>query len=457
MPRIIDCHCHHLDDTDVEWARKLGYDKIVLMDWPIEKLKESFRKHPDFVIPVGYLPLQEDVSVVLDYVERYREMGCLGLKACGASARYDDERHYPVWAKAQEYRLPVFFHTGWLDIRLATGTFNLKKRSLWDFYHVMTLDRITCDFPHLKLVAFHMGGTYIADCSLLMRQWPNIYADSCIGLRADARDYFWGQIGGDGGGLQTLSKMVYGTDGMATYGATRDRIEEFQALFDGLKVPKGLQERIWHKNAQRIVGLDDELKKKVRVGAVKDSAMDLKIAARGGRLAGATRIADFTDRTMSRYGEPTRFGTTCWIGCDERALHMVFHCKDRNATKVDVSREGPVSQIWQDDSVEVFLSPGNNEDYRHFVVNAIGRASTDKNRGPMTGFDGKVESRIAKDGWTAKISIPFSLLGAKPTSGATWGLQLCRNKHTAPEETMTWSEVATTFHDPSSFGKMIFE
>jgi len=227
MSRIIDCHVHHLDDTDVAWARELGYDKVCLIDHRVEVLEEALRKHPDFVIAVGYLPFQDRIEVVLDAIERYREIGCLALKACGASARYDDERHYPAYAKAEEYRMPVLFHTGWLDLRIATRTFPLPERSLADWYHPITLDRITLDFPRLNLVAFHMGGAWLPHAALLMQQYPNIYADSCLGAtRRDAR-FFWGQIGGDATGLQVLAKMVYGTDGMASRDAKEGQIARF--------------------------------------------------------------------------------------------------------------------------------------------------------------------------------------------------------------------------------------
>ena len=203
MPRLIDVHVHHLNDSDVEWARKLGYEKVCLIDHRVDVLREAMRKHPDFVVGVGYMPFQDDIRVVLDRIERYREIGCLGLKACGASARYDDERYYPAYAKAQEYGLPVFFHTGWLDVRIAAETLEIRKRSLADWYHVMSLDRITLDFPKVKLTAFHFGGSAVKDCATLMRNHPNVYADSCFGsARRGAAELFWNEIGGEGAGMQ---------------------------------------------------------------------------------------------------------------------------------------------------------------------------------------------------------------------------------------------------------------
>ena len=107
--------------------------------------------------------------------------------------------------------------------------------------------------------------------------------------------------------------------------------------------------------------------------------------------------------------------------------------------------------------MEVFLSPGRNDDYWHFVVNAAGRASIQRQRGGEISEIPGAEHRVTATGWAVKLDVPFRSVGGAPKPGAVWGMNLCRSKHTEPPETVTWQEVASTFHDPSSFGRLVFE
>ena len=456
--RIIDCHVHHLHDTDIPWARELGYDKVCLMDYDLKALMKAARAHPDFVIPLAYLPLQEGKKRIMDTVKRARDAGCMGFKACGASARYDDESYMPVWAKANEYRMPVFFHTGWLDMRLGASTFCLTKRSLADYYHPIALDRIAYENPDLPLVAFHMGGAWRAHCALLMHQYPNIYADSCFGAtRRQAHEFLWGQIGGAGTGYQVMAKMVYGTDGMGSRQATADRIRDWTDVLDALRVPVGVRERIWYKNALHILGLDDELKKVVRVPRVKGKAVDLAKAAPAAAAGGYATVSDFTEHAIERLGEPGPVRTGALLGYDDKALRIVFWCEDPRSSDLVASADGPVDNIWQDDCVEVFLSPKRDGKYLHVVANAAARAGVHRGRTDIVEHPEIVAGSVTPTGWWVALTIPWKLIGASPKKGDTWGLQLCRSKQTHPRGAVTWMGVVTTFHDPASFGKMVFE
>jgi len=437
MPRIIDCHVHRLDDTDVAWARELGYEKVCLMDPRADVLVAALKKHPDFVIALGWLPMHDETPVALDALERFREIGCLGLKVCGSRARYDDESFYPVYEKAESYGLPVFFHTGWLDQRIMQQTYPTGIRMLADWYHPITLDRITLDFPTLKLVAFHMGGAWITHAALLMRQHPNIYADSCRG--GEPHDFLWGQMGGDAGGMRTLCKMVYGTDGMGNRHAMAERIRYWEGFLDAVNAPKGVRELLFRRNALRILGLDDELKKTTRFG--REPAT----------------VTDFVSHRIERFGEPAESATGCTITRQAAGLRFDFTCADRRADALVLSAEGPIAHLWEDDSVEVFLSPANDAHYVHVVANALGRASVQNDRGDIRELPVAAEGSIRADGWTVSVSVPFETIGRAPAAGDVWGLQLCRNKQTDPAESITWMEAATTYRDTSAFGRLVFE
>jgi predicted TIM-barrel fold metal-dependent hydrolase len=455
LPRIIDCHVHHLADSDVDWARELGYQKVCLIDWKVDVLQEAMRKHPDFVVGVGWMPLDADADAakMVAAIERFRQIGCMGLKACCAAARYDDERFYPAYAKAEQLGMPIFFHTGWLDQRVAGSVYPIRTRLLAEWYHPYTLDRITLDFPRLRMVAYHMGVTWVAEAAALMRNHPNIYGDSCHHFEPSL---FWPQIGGDTGGMQVMAKMVYGTDGMGTRQFHQDGIASFVAMLNTLGVPPGLQDRILYRNALHVLGLDEQLKKTFRIlppAAAGAPAMDLSRPA----PAGLAAMTDFTALDAHRVGEPARSATTCWMAYDQAALHVMARCAEATPASLALGVEnGPIENLWMDDSIELFLSPGRDDQYAHILINAAGRSAVQKGRGEIVELPGRSESRVGPDGWAIRLSLPWALLGPRPAAGDTWGLNVCRNKRTDPRETITWSEVATTFHDPDSFGKLLF-
>ena len=447
MQKIIDCHVHRLDDSQVDWARELGYYKICLMDWRPKVLAERFARHPDFVIPLGWVPTDRGIDAALAAVEEFRRMGCRGFKICCAGAPYDDEQFYPIWEKAQEYRMPCYFHTGWLDQRIATEVYPTARRLLVHWYDVMTLDRIALDFPRLNLVAFHMGNTRPADCAVLMRNHKNVYADTCTRLD----EFTWASIGGRENGYPVLGKTVVGTDGMGTRERHRSAMERLGKFLELAGASEALRQRVYYKTALRILGMDEELKKTFVARKVKPAVLDPAKA-----LSGALKLKPMTD-FVDRRGEPAGAGTKAWLGYDAQSLHMTFACRDRHAKKLAVTRDGPVGDIWQDDCIEIFLSPTRDEDYYHIAVNSIGRAFIQRRRGEVSEFRGEVKTKTGPDGWAVGMAIPFSLLGGAPASGSKWGLNVCRNKTTPPRGVVTWMEIASTFHDPAAFGYLAFE
>jgi predicted TIM-barrel fold metal-dependent hydrolase len=447
MRKIIDCHIHQLDDSQVDWARELGYYKVCLMDYRPAVLAEAMRKHPDFVVALGWLPMDQDSPRQLAALEEFRAIGCRGFKICCSLGRYDDEKFYPVYAKAQEYQMPIFFHTGWLDQRLATTTYPTKARLLVDWYDVMTLDRIALDFPKLKMTAYHMGVTRPADAAVLMRNHANVFGDTCTNIDEN----FWSQIGGKGLGYTVLAKMVVGTDGMSTRETHKATIDRLQSFLDSVGASAALQDRVFYKTALRILGMDEELKKHFRAARGQWADIDIDRAMSG--RCGLTGATDFVDMQ----GEPAAHGTAAWIAYDDQTLHMTFVCRDANIDKLAVSSVGPIGDIWQDDSVEIFLAPRPDGEYWHIAANAIGRAFLQRGRGSVTELDCPVRHKIGKDAWAVSMSIPFALLGERPAAGGRWGLNICRNKISPPSQMITWMEIASTFHDPSSFGYVEWE
>lgn len=450
MRKIIDIHCHSLDDSQVDWARELGYVKIGLIDHRPAVLAERMGKHGDFVAGIGWVPLDKGAEASIAAMEEFRRIGCLGIKACSVPKRYDDLEYYPVWEKAQEYNLPIFFHTGWLDQRVAWQTYPGGGRVMADNHHPITLDKITLDFPALKLVAYHFGGAYVPDTSLLLYNHANIYADSC---RKFSRDLFWLQVGGDDSGHRIISKMLFGTDGMATSQTHSEWVQELDSMLEHWKAPQGLKDRIFYKNSLHVLGLDEELKKTAVAAKAAPSQMTAQAAI--DRKAAGALLSDFVDIGPG-FGSQAKFATDCWIGYDDKALHMAFRCQDNDTANLAQSR-GPLEHIWQDDCVEIFLSPGRGRDYFQIILSSSGRACVTRCKRDLRDISQLATATVAPDAWSAGISIPFDTLGCLPRCGDKWSMNICRDKQTLPQETAGWMEVSTTFHDPSSFGYLQFK
>jgi hypothetical protein len=247
-----------------------------------------------------------------------------------------------------------------------------------------------------------------------------------------------------------LAKTVVGTDGMTTREVHRQQMDHLQAFLDSIGASPALQERVFYKTALRILGMDEELKKHYKAVAATAGDVDMDAA-----LAGRCRITPMSD-FVDVQGEPAAHQTLAYIGYDTHTLHATFICRDSNPGKLAATTGGPVGEIWQDDSIEMFIAP-TPDHYWHVVVNSIGRAFIGRGRGEGVALPTTVIHKVAKDAWAVQLEVPFNLLGSVPTPKSRWGLNVSRNKISPPSQTITWMEIASTFHDPASFGYLDFE
>ena len=445
MPRIIDCHVHSLADSQVDYARELGYDKVCLIEFRAEVLEQALRKHPDFVLGVGWLPLDKDIPSSLRAIDQFRDLGCRGYKICFTNAPYDDELFYPVYEKIQACNMPVFFHTGWLYQQLCYALYPNTGRPKAEYYSPMRLDRLALDFPRLRMVAYHFGGTHASDCALLMSNPPNIYADTCRNF--EPFDHFNGQIGGNTGTV--FGKLVVGTDGMQSRQKVAERIQGLQRLMDHFQLGAGLRDRIWYKTALRILGMDEELK---RAATARKAAGPVNLETVLQNSLNLPAASGFVDRL----GEKVQAETRCHIGYTSSGVQFSFFCQDPKPSALAISQNPPLGQLWQDDCVEIFIAPKNDGSYYHVVASAGGRALIQSGRyGDAQELP--AQARIGAQGWATTVELPFTLLKSSPDGAQRWGLNLCRNKVSAPSEASSWNEVASTFHDVSGFGRLKFE
>jgi len=170
------------------------------------------------------------------------------------------------------------------------------------------------------------------------------------------------------------------------------------------------------------------------------------------RITGLLRILD---GQLSMQLQPE-----IYITFDDKNIYFAFVSSFDRPLKREVS--GKDENIWEDDSFEIFLDPQKTQsDYYHFVFNANGcyldaivkKGTEDKS------WDANLiyKTSIIENKWIGEVAIPFSALspGVLPED-KIWGFNICRN-YTNPKEFCSFAYVGRSYHNPGSFGTIIFK
>lgn len=122
--------------------------------------------------------------------------------------------------------------------------------------------------------------------------------------------------------------------------------------------------------------------------------------------------------------------TTARVCYDRANLYVFFDCSQDRMGGVLVRYTHDHAPVWQDESVEVFVSPfsvAGESNCHQFVVNAAGAKAFLK-PGWVQGYEewsAAVERR--RDGWSVEIAIPYDRLKPLGRNEDCWRIQLCRN------------------------------
>lgn len=132
---------------------------------------EMAREHPELVAFVGLDPWMSEEQLVAEIDLRASE-GARGVKLHPAAQRFvpADRRLWPAYARAQELRLPIIFHSGlW-----ALGNSSGGQAAPENFPELLEA------FPHLTVVLGHMGFGDFDACATIARDFPNAAFDCCF-------------------------------------------------------------------------------------------------------------------------------------------------------------------------------------------------------------------------------------------------------------------------------------
>ncbi len=120
----------------------------------------------------------------------------------------------------------------------------------------------------------------------------------------------------------------------------------------------------------------------------------------------------------------------------------------------------PDGPAWEDDSVEIFLSPRPEGGYLQFIISATGAVFDRRGRGDPADYDGGARAAVVLNSgsWSMEVAIPFSSLGAGKSPPSAWRANVYRNRWAGGNvEYQAWSPTFREDYDvPDRFASLDF-
>ena len=142
---------------------------------------------------------------------------------------------------------------------------------------------------------------------------------------------------------------------------------------------------------------------------------------------------------------------------DRAALYVRFECFEDRVGSVLTKWARDDEPVWQDDSVELWLSPysvAGKSKCHQFVVNAAGAKTYLRPGWTPRAAAWRAATVRLPDRWIAEITIPYETLRPLGRNEDCWRVNFCRNEH-PHAETSSWSGVRQWFATYSRFGKLV--
>jgi len=265
-PKIIDAHLHH--NGDPAFLEKLtakldsvdGLALLITAPKDLESVKAFIAKHPNRLICNGELSLDDPLA--LELVDRFHAAGCRGLGEITSPLKnYDDRSYWPIYERAEKYRMIILFHTGIVNRMHPEIPADISV----DRMRPLTLDNLARRFPNLTLIGAHLGNPDYADAAEISRWNPNLYFDlsgsSLIKKQGDPtfwKTIFWwsGVVSPHTppGAPNAFERLVFGSDVFNGELEEFDReLERYHTMLDACGVPKAAQDNIFVGTMWRVL------------------------------------------------------------------------------------------------------------------------------------------------------------------------------------------------------------
>jgi len=212
---LIDVH-HHYNPSEKNFLEVLlrnmdaaGVHRVCLFtsgsnygekedrDW-----KRVFKDYSDRIIGFGTISQGRMPENKPEVVDEYYSKGFKGLKFVGPTKRYDHDDFLTYYEKAEEYGMPVLFHTG------VVARFKDREDLSSEHMRPIYLDRIARWCPKLRIIAAHMGDPWFGEAYNTSQKNPLLWLDISgkgIWLKAKAiREHLWIRL--------RPEKLVFGLD-----------------------------------------------------------------------------------------------------------------------------------------------------------------------------------------------------------------------------------------------------
>ncbi len=265
-PKIVDAHIHYNGDPAFleKLAAKLdsvdGLALLITAPKDLAAVKAFIAQHPNRLLGLGEIKLDDPTA--LDHVDQFHAAGFVGLGEITSPLKnYDDRSYWPIYERAEKYRMILLFHTGIVN-RLHP---EIPTDISVDRMRPLTLDGIARRFPQITIVGAHLGNPDYADAAEISRWNPNLYFDlsgsSLIKKQGDPtfwKTIFWwsGVVSPHTppGAPDAFERVVFGSDVFEGELEEFDReLERYHKTLDACGVPKAAQDNIFAGTMWRIL------------------------------------------------------------------------------------------------------------------------------------------------------------------------------------------------------------
>jgi hypothetical protein len=265
-PKIIDSHVHH--NGEITFLRKLvtrlrAADAMALLitaPKDLESVKSFIQRHPTRLAGLGEIKLDDPNAI--EMVDRFHAAGFRGLGELTRPLKnYDDRSYWPIYARAEQYRMILLFHTGIVN-RLNP---DVPEDVSIDRMRPTTLDAIARRFPKVTIFGAHLGNPDYAHAAEIARWNPNLLFDlSGSTLIKKQGDYpffkslfWWSAVASPHtpkSKTHAFEKVIFGSDIFAGELEEFDRtLERYHKMLDACGVPPEAQENIFAGTVWRIL------------------------------------------------------------------------------------------------------------------------------------------------------------------------------------------------------------
>jgi predicted TIM-barrel fold metal-dependent hydrolase len=425
----------------------------------------------------------------------------------GKLVTVDDPKLDPIWEACAKNKRPVVIHIAdpaafftpldrfnerWHELNdnpgwLFYGDPFPKRQDLLDQLH-----RVIAKHPRTTFINTHFGNNAedLASVADKLDKYPNMYIDidariSELGRQPYAARKFF---------LKYPDRVMFGTDTPPRRDAFRIYyrfLETEDEYFDcsashhrqgfwniyGIYLPADVLEKVYHKNAERILfGLTASRPEPPELH-VKASE-DFEVTGEGS--AAAWKKAEWqTLRRRTKDGPA--YETRVKLLCSKTGLYVLADAADG---KITANTKEDFQDLSNDDSFAAFLWPDSRQplhfEYEISPLN-VERAALAPNAGGKPGGwrpwpyegtrkvrkataarGGALKSGGAVSGWTAEVFLPFELLtplqNVPPKSGSRWRANFYRTDHDDGTTTSwDWAPVESGAHEFRKFGTLIFD